>query len=69
MLLYLMDGVLNEVTNTVHKHQPDESDLESRCGATRGLGREQLRMTNVTRALSETSADKCGRCFDDAGGY
>lgn len=64
-----MDGVLNEVTQTVHRHESEESDLESRCGATHGLAREQLRMTSVRRALLEANADKCGRCFDEAGGY
>lgn len=64
-----MDGVLNETTNTVHRHERSKSDLESACGATYHLRREKLRMTTVDRAVSALSADKCGRCFEDGGGY
>lgn len=64
-----MDGVLNETTKIVHKHQKERSDLEAACGATYDLNRDQLRMTPIRQAIADRSADKCGRCFEDAGGY
>lgn len=64
-----MDGVLNETTKIVHKHEQARSDLEAACGATSDLTRDQLRMTAVKQAITDHSADKCGRCFEEAGGY
>lgn len=64
-----MDGVLNENTNTVHKHVLTDSDLEASCGATTQLKREDLRMTSVAEATADPETSRCGRCFEDAGGY
>lgn len=65
----VMDGVLNETTRTVHRTRPGGSDLQTECGATYHLAPDQLRVTSVERATAEVDAGKCGRCFDDAGGY
>lgn len=64
-----MDGVLNEYTKTVHKHEPGASDLDTVCGASYNLTVEQLRAISVTQATADYDADKCGRCFDDGSGY
>lgn len=64
-----MNGVLNETTKIVHKHEQSRSDLEAVCGATSDLKRDQLRMTAVKEAITDHSADKCARCFEDVGGY
>lgn len=64
-----MNGVLNETTNTVHKHDRSESDLKAKCGATSQVKREQLRMARVPEAVTESDASKCGRCFEEGGGY
>jgi len=64
-----MNGVLNETTRTVHKHDHQASDLSTACGAEYHLSPEQLRLTSVSRALTARDATKCGRCFDDGGGY
>ena len=63
------DGVLNETTNTVHKHKTGESGFQTNCGASRNLPRNQLRSIAVERAIDSTEINKCGRCFPDAGGY
>lgn len=64
-----MDGVLNETTKTVHKHEIGKPNLQTMCGLTYHVAREQLRRTSVESATTEFNATKCGRCFDGAGGY
>jgi hypothetical protein len=64
-----MDGVLNEAANTVHKQEVGKQTLESPCGATNNLSKDQLRQAAVDQLVSTTTTTKCGRCFDDGGGY
>ena len=64
-----MRGVLNETTRTVHKHQIGRSDFQTKCGATAHLSHNQLRLVSVERTVANSNVIKCGRCFDDAGGY
>jgi hypothetical protein len=64
-----MDGVLNEYTKTVHKHEIGAAKLHTVCGVTHNLSSEQLRVISVEEAVADTNARKCGRCFDDGGGY
>lgn len=64
-----MDGVLNEATNTIHKHQRGKSDLQTACGATYHISHDNLRMTSIPSGNGKTIVSKCGRCFDGAGGY
>lgn len=64
-----MKGILNETTNTVHKHRAGASALQAECGATDHLERGYLRSVAVERVLTGADADKCGRCFAEAGGY
>jgi len=65
-----MDGVLNEVTNTVHKREVGKSRFDTECGVTYHLSEDDLRLLGTVEPdLDERSASKCGRCFDDAGGY
>jgi len=64
-----MEGVLNETTATVHKHEPDPTHGEAECGATSTVDHDQIRIVPVERALDQEAATKCGRCFGDGGGY
>ena len=63
-----MDGILNESANTVHKQEVGKQTLESPCGATNNLSRDQLCQAAINQLVSTTTT-KCGRCFDDGGGY
>lgn len=63
-----MDGILNEVTNTVHRREVGTSALETPCGVTHNLPEEQLR-TAALDQIGTTTTTRCGRCFDDGGGY
>lgn len=69
MVSCTMEGVLNEDTKTVHKHETGASILHTVCGVTYNLSSDQLRAISVTRATVDHDADKCGRCFGDGGGY
>lgn len=62
-------GVLNETTRTVHRHETGKSDLQTACGLTYNVDPDRLRRTSIEQATTDFNASKCGRCFDDAGGY
>jgi hypothetical protein len=64
-----MNGVLNEHTRTVHKRRTGASDLRTVCGVARTLDSDQLRTVPLRRASVESDVTRCGRCFEDAGGY
>lgn len=64
-----MNGVLNETTNKIHKYESGRSDFQTSCGATSHVAHEHLRLIPVERAVSDADANRCGRCFDDGGGY
>jgi len=64
-----MDGVLNEHTQTVHRHESGEPELHTVCGVSYTLDPEHLLAMPVEKAATDHDADRCGRCFDDGGGY
>lgn len=64
-----MKGVLNTSTGTVHKSERGASALHTRCGASYTLPPVQLREVRVEQVTDDHSVDKCGSCFEDAGGY
>lgn len=64
-----MDGVLNETTNTVHKRETGATEVATVCGATYHVASENLHSTQVESAVETTTTKKCGRCFEDGGGY
>lgn len=64
-----MDGILNETTNTVHKQESGKSALETPCGVTNNLSEDHLRQTAIDQLVTTTNTTKCGRCFEDGGGY
>jgi hypothetical protein len=68
-----MDVILNEVTYTVHKCEKSmswaDSNLQTECGIHHHLAHDNLEITTVEESNTMTSADKCGRCFENEGGY
>ncbi len=64
-----MQGVLNEVTQTVHEHQRGESAFQTKCGANSQISHDQLQRISVERTIGRGTVSKCGRCFEDGGGY
>lgn len=62
-------GVLNEITGTVHKRKLGESILHTVCGLTYHVDSEHLERTAMDRAMDSLNVCKCGRCFEEGGGY
>lgn len=69
MTTWDMDGVLNETTNKIHKYESGQSDFQTSCGATSHVAHEHLRLITVEQATGDNDVNRCGRCFDDGGGY
>jgi hypothetical protein len=61
-----MAYIVNEVTEKVHKQCDGRSELSTECGVTYQMDGERSKIS-----VSETlpPAEKCGRCFEDGGGY
>ncbi len=64
-----MDGILNEVTNTVHKQETGGRELHTVCGVTYNIAVDQLEPGGIDQLVTSPNTSKCGRCFEDGGGY
>ena len=64
-----VSGVLNTTTMTVHKQEIGAAALQTECGHTHHVDPERLRTIRIERATEDLDASKCGRCFEDGGGY
>lgn len=64
-----MDLILNERTQTAHRPETGVEELHAVCGVTRQLAPDQLRTVSLERTNADATLSKCGRCFDDGGGY
>jgi uncharacterized metal-binding protein YceD (DUF177 family) len=64
-----MDGVLNESTNTVHRKAVSEHRLHTVCGVTHNLPEDNLQQVTIDQQIAATATSKCGRCFEEGGGY
>jgi hypothetical protein len=64
-----MDVVQNEITKTIHKREKEGSHNQTACGVTRNTTADKFQVISVDLATTEYDSNKCGRCFDDAGGY
>lgn len=65
-----MDGILNEVTNTIHRRDPGRPERRAACGSTFHLSHDTLRVVSETEQVTEAvTTTKCGRCFEDGEGY
>ena len=64
-----MQGVLNVTTSTVHKQKPTQSEFDTQCGATTFVPDDRLEVTSLEAKVGEPEVRRCGRCFDEAGGY
>ncbi len=64
-----MNGILNEATNTVHRHSAGEQGLQTDCGLTHSVPESHLCQVVVDEHTGAGEKSKCGRCFEDGGGY
>lgn len=64
-----MTVLVNLRTDTVHRRDPRDRDDHTACGITYHLDHDHLRPVPFEEATSDCETSKCGRCFDDGGGY
>jgi len=69
LLIVGMDGVLNENTNTIHRQVVSKPAFRTVCGVTYHVPEDNLRMVAIEPQVTATTTSKCGRCFEDGGGY
>lgn len=62
-----MKLVLNEHTETAHRPSTDGSFYLAACGALSAVSDDHVR-TSADDG-SDDEFDRCGRCFENAGGY
>ena len=63
--------VLNESTKTVHRPDPSSDSQPADCGALRHVPDDRIRTTTEQKVEPELEVEieRCGRCFEDCGGY
>lgn len=64
-----MKRVLNEHTGTIHRLQPGTADGATACGALRHVPRRYVTTVGTDELRPDEDVERCGRCFEDAGGY
>lgn len=69
MVFSHMDGVLNQNTKTVHRRSDENEALATACGLADHVDPDRLLTTSIELATLVQDADKCGGCFEEAGGY
>ncbi len=70
MLTGYMEVILNEVTNTVHRQETGRPERRAACGSTFHISHDKLRVVSEAEPGGEAATTtKCGRCFEDGGGY
>ncbi|AEH37412.1 hypothetical protein [Halopiger xanaduensis] len=63
--------VLNESTKTAHKPARSARNQLADCGALRHVPTDRVRETSEEEIEPpiEVELERCGRCFEDSGGY
>lgn len=64
-----MTRLLNEHTGTVHRSQPGATGDATACGALRHVPQRYITSVRTDEMQTGDGIDRCGRCFEDAGGY
>jgi hypothetical protein len=64
-----MNGILNETTNRVHKHENGRADFQTVCGELSHVSHEQLQRVSVEQAVSGADVSTCEHCFSNVSGY
>ncbi|WP_115862661.1 hypothetical protein [Halorussus litoreus] len=64
-----MERILNEHTGTVHKSRRGTTSDEAVCGALRHVPHRQVTSVPNEETGVEEGVERCGRCFEEAGGY
>lgn len=62
-------GILNETSMKIHKQEIGAADFHTVCGQVYHTGHGQLQMVQIDQAKEKSSADTCGRCFEESRRY
>lgn len=63
------EHLLNEHTNTLHKPRHGTTTDETVCGALRHVPRGHVTPIADDEMQEDRGIERCGRCFEGAGGY
>ncbi|GAB3665587.1 hypothetical protein [Halopiger thermotolerans] len=63
--------VLNESTKTAHKPARSTRNQPADCGALRHVSTDRIRIISEEEIepAVEAELERCGRCFEESGGY
>lgn len=64
-----MRRILNDTTRTVHKPCEESDSKSTACGSLRHVPETRTKVVSAGEIRIENGITRCGRCFDDAGGY
>lgn len=64
-----MQFVPNERTKTARNPSGSTRRQPADCGALRYVSEERIRMTTAEEIEPNHEIERCGRCFEDSGGY
>lgn len=62
-------GILNETTMTLHKQESGMAEFQTPCGHVTHIPQERLQIVDIGALATNYNTDRCGKCFEDAGGY
>lgn len=67
--IHIVCNAKRRIAGIRHKQQSGSSAFETACGAASDLELAKIEEIPVERAVAKYDVDKCGRCFNDGGGY
>lgn len=64
-----MQRIINTQTKTIHKPRDEQDSDTAECGSLKHVPRGRTRIVSDDAIRTEDAVDRCGSCFEDAGGY
>lgn len=64
-----MERLLNSRTNTVHNPGDEQRRGRAECGSLEHVSQGRIRVVTDAELRGYADVDRCGNCFEDAGGY
>ena len=64
-----MERILNTRTKTVHKPNDETNGEATACGSLSHVPQTRTQVVSDEEIRASVAIDRCGSCFEDAGGY
>jgi hypothetical protein len=64
-----MKRLLNEHTGTIHRQRTGTASTTTACGALRHVSHRNITPLEIDELEFDDELARCGRCFEDTGGY